>query len=295
MDLRHLRAFVMVGKELHFRRSAEKLRLAQPALSATIHALENDLGVELLKRSRRTVTLTEPGRLFLAEAESILNSVGQAVTLARRAAIGEVGSLTVGFTASTAFEPLVSSTLRAFRERYRDVILTLVERNTNALVSALNDGSIDVAFLRPPVTHGDRLSIEDISEEAMYLALPAGHRLAALQQVPLTEIDGETLLIRPRPVGPGLADAILTACSSSGASPIVQNPDAPQMTSILNLVAAGMGVAFVPASMVTIRTDAITYRPVLSNPALTATTAVAALAHETKPTTAQFLALLKRR
>ena len=151
MELRHLRYFVAVADELHFGRAAEKLHISQPPLSMQIRALEDELGVALLNRTRRHVSLTRAGQAFLQDARQILEKTDQAVLTARRAGRGEIGELAVGFI-SVADYNLLPLVLREFRRRYPMVSLSLKEATTDAQLDDLREGRIDVGFLLPPVT-----------------------------------------------------------------------------------------------------------------------------------------------
>jgi len=275
MELRHLRAFMAVAEELHFRRAAERLHMAQPPLSMMIQALEREVGVLLLRRTRRSVALTEAGALFLDETRRVLAGAERAVAVAREVERGEAGRLEVGFTGSACFNPCVPRLIRIFRERYPQVEVTLTEQNTLKLLDAVRNGVLDAAFLRPPVDQMAEVTVETFLEEEMVVALPAGHALSSKEALPLSALRGETILLRPRAVGIGLAEAVIAACRVAGFSPILGRQAAPQMSSILNLVAAGLGVSIVPASMQAMQPGEVIYRPLADAPTLRAPLALA--------------------
>ena len=279
MELRHLRAFVAVAEERHFRRAAERLGVTQPPLSILIQALEQEVGTLLLRRTRRSVELTEAGALFLAEARDVLNRVQRATKVARDVEQGHAGRLEVGFTGSCAFNPVLWRLFRAFRERYSQIDLILTELNTLALLDAVSDRKLDAAFLRPPVDGTEGVVVEPVLQEEMVVALPADHPLASEPVLPLTALRKETILLRPRPVGAGLADAILAACRDAGFRPLLGQQSAPQMSSILSLVAAGLGVSIVPASMQSVLPTEIAYRALAGEPVLRAPIALAFRTH----------------
>lgn len=260
-SLAQLRAFVAVADTLHFRRAAEALCVAQPALSAQIRLLETEVGGPLLLRDRRKVALTGAGESFLAEARIALRAVERAVLAARAVHSGEAGRLRVGLTGSTAFHPRIAKVLRFFRERHPRVELILAERNTLGLLQALHERELDAAFVRPPFSAPEDVVTTVLEEEALVVALPARHPLARRRSLNLCDLSDQTILLRPRAVGVGLDEAIEEACRGAGLSParFVRHA-APQMSSIIGLVAADLGVSIVPASMGTLCHGDVAYR-----------------------------------
>lgn len=257
MELRHLRYFVAVAEELHFGRAAARLGIAQPPLSQQIRQLEGELGVVLLARTRRRVELTEAGRVFLEEARGILQRVTQAAGAARRAARGETGSLAIGVVASATYG-LLPRVVRAFRERHPDVALTLSVLSTGAQVAALRAGQLQLAIARPPF--GDEtLVAEPLHEEPVVAALPSGHPLSARRSLPLRALAGEPLVLFPRDRRPGWYDFVLGLCREAGFDPVV-GQDAPELATAMALVAAGVGVTLVPASVQDLRRSGVDYR-----------------------------------
>ncbi|MFW3170839.1 LysR substrate-binding domain-containing protein [Geodermatophilus sp. CPCC 206100] len=246
MELRHLRYFVAVAEELHFRRAAEKLHIAQPALSKQVSALEHELGVRLLERDRRGVTLTEAGRVFLAEAVEVLARAGNAVDRARAVVRGEVGRLAIGFI-QPALADLLPRSLRVFRRHYPGVVLTLSETTTRTALEGVADRSIHLAFVRLPITPRPDLRTELVSEEPVQLVVPRGHRFAGRPSVRLEEIADEELVLLDRSVEPMLHDYYVTACNRAGFSPRVAH-EVSSTSIAIGLVAGGLGIAFVPAS-----------------------------------------------
>ena len=258
MELRHLRYFVAVAEALHVTRAAERLGIAQPPLTQQIRALERELGAALLVRAGRGIALTEAGRLFLGEARAILAHADAAAALARRAARGEAGRLRLGFTESASFEPLVTGAIRAFRARYPEVDLALEEQPSAALAERLRDKAIDLAFLRPPLPGGGSLTFTPLVEAPMLAALPAGHPLAARACIGLAELAADRFILYPRTVRPGLSDLVVEACRAAGFAPIL-GQEAPQLSATVNFVAAGFGIAIVPAAMRCLRPEGISY------------------------------------
>jgi DNA-binding transcriptional LysR family regulator len=262
MELRHFRSFIAVAEECHYRRAAERLGISQPPLTIQIQALERELGATLLVRSKRGVKLTSAGELFLAECYATLSAADRAVAVARRAERGEEGRLEIGFTGSSSFNPFVARTIRQFGASFPHVEMALTEHNTLTLLNAVHSRTLDVVFLRPPVDTLDGVTLETILEEEMLLAVPVGHRLCGEKSLRLSKLKSEVFLLRPRTVGFGQSDGILEALQKAGVSQIVCRQSAPQVSSMLNLVAAGLGVTIVPASMRNVLPSDIIYLPI---------------------------------
>src|SRR4051794_26735064 len=207
MELRHLRYFVAVAEELHFRRAAERLHMSQPPLSQQIRRLEEEVGAQLLLRNQHRVELTASGAAFLERAREILDAVESAALEARRVQRGEVGRLAVGFVGSSMYS-VVPELLQAFRERYGDVALRLHELGTTEQLRQLESGRLDVGFVRPQRARPG-LTIEPIHSERVVVALPDRHRLAAEPRLPIADPAGAPpLLLTPAAApGPGRAPA----------------------------------------------------------------------------------------
>ena len=294
MELRHLRYFVAVAEEGHVTRAAERLGIQQPPLSQQIHALERELDAQLFRRLPRGVELTPAGRTLLDEARVILARADEAVAATRRAAQGEAGRVGIGFTSSASFHPFVPRAIRAFREAHPLVALALEESGTTELVAALRAQAIDAAFVRSPVGESADLFVRPLLEEPMVAALPSGHALAgAGAPLPLGSLAGETFILYRRPVGPGLHDAIIAACSRAGFSP-TNGQEAPRMLSTLSLVAAGLGVTVVPASMSRLEAEGVVYRPIDPSAELTAPLNLAYRRNEISAAVRRFVALVQR-
>ncbi|WP_291383787.1 MULTISPECIES: LysR family transcriptional regulator [Achromobacter] len=261
MELRHLRYFTAVAEELHFTRAAARLGIGQPPLSQQIQQLEREIGTPLFLRLPRGIALTEAGAQFLDDARAILASADRAIDMARRLGRGERGAITVGFTASAVFHPYLPRAIRAYRDRYPDVRITLTESNTISLLRGLRAGEVDVAFVRPPYMLDAEFESERVLDEPMLIALPPGHPLSRKRAVPIAELADEDFVLYPRPIGAGLYDAIQSACQRAGFAPRVIQ-EAPQMASIVSLVAAGVGISIVPAAMRHMGAQGIEYRPI---------------------------------
>jgi DNA-binding transcriptional LysR family regulator len=258
MDVRHLRYFVAVAEELHFTRAAERLGIKQPPLSQQIRQLEQEMGTSLLRRLTRGVELTESGALLLEEARRILEQLDRTKAAVQSRARGETGRMRVGFASATYFQPLVPRIVRVYREHFPGVVVTPEQTYTPRLIAGLRSGEIDVAFIRSPHGGGDWLGLELLVDEAMVVVLPASHHLARSGSVELASLAGETFIIIPRASGPNLYDAIIASCQRAGFSPRL-GQEAPQIPSIVPMVAAGFGASVVPESIQQIHTEGVAY------------------------------------
>jgi DNA-binding transcriptional LysR family regulator len=260
MDLRRLRYFVAVAEECHITRASERLGIQQAPLSQQIKTLERELDARLLRRHARGVDLTDAGRALLVEARAVLARVDEAEAAVRRAARGEAGRLRIGFTNSACFHPATPAAIRAFRAAAPQVGLTFELAGTAVLIEALQAGRVDAAFIRTATTRPQALQLHPLAEEPMVAALPADHRLAAGgADVAMADLAGETFIAYPRSEGAGLYDAVIAACHASGFSPTI-GFETQQMIATLSLVAAGLGISIVPASLRRMRLDGVEYR-----------------------------------
>jgi DNA-binding transcriptional LysR family regulator len=258
MELRHLRYFLAVADELSFTRAAERVGIAQPPFSQQIQALEEEIGVRLVDRTPRRVALTEAGTVFAERVRSILSRIGEAVVVTQRVGRGLSGQICVGFTESGCFHPAVTQTLLKFRQTYSDLHVTLKESSSTSLVAMIREGTVDAAFIRPPFAADEVVAHAPLLMENMVAAVPKGHRLASRKATALSDLSEEVFVFYHRRVRPGLTDAVIAACERSGFHPRL-GQEAPQLTSTLNLVAAGLGVSIVPESLRHLRTSDIAY------------------------------------
>ncbi|MFS2151483.1 LysR family transcriptional regulator [Rhizobium sp. Rhizsp42] len=265
MELRHIRYFLAVAEERNFTRAAAKLGIGQPPLSQQIRDLENEIGAALFHRVPHGAELTEAGAAFLPEARAAIASAEKAKLAAQRATRGETGRLALGFTASSAFNTAVSGTIRRFRGQWPDVSLSLTEMNSNWLMEKLMRQEIDAAFIRPGLEDPGDVYLKRLADEPMLIALPAHHPLAKLKTVPLAALAGEPFILFPRTVGLSLYDDIVRGCRDAGFE-LVVTQEAPQIPSVINLVAADLGVSIVPGSLAHLKLDGVAYRPIEGPP-----------------------------
>ena len=263
MELRHLRYFIAVAEEKHVTRAAERLGMQQPPLSQQIRSLERELDVQLFHRKPRGVELTDAGAALLVDARAILSHIDHAFAATRRTARGEQGRISVGFTSSAPFHPFVPRIFRAYREAFPLVSLKLEESGTAELIADLREERIDAAFVRTAISKQEGVAVASLLEEAMVLALPHAHglvrRTKTSELVPMKALADETFILYRRPSGPGLYDAILSACAAAGFSPRI-GQETPRIVSTLSLVAAGLGISLVPESLQCMRMDGVAFR-----------------------------------
>jgi DNA-binding transcriptional LysR family regulator len=294
MELRHLRYFVAVAEHGHITRAAESLGIQQPPLSQQIKALEEELGVQLLRRRPRGVELTDAGSAFLERARVILGEVDRAFASTRRTARGEEGRVVVGFTSSAPFHPFVPRVIRMFREASPHVSLMLEEGGSSGLVHGLHDEIIDAAFIRSPVADVVGLLVQPLLEERMLVALPTGHALASgAEPLQLAQLANQTFILYKRPGAPGLYDSIITACRGAGFSPRV-GQEAPRIVSTLNLVAAGLGVSIVPESLRRLQMEEVVYRELADDARLAAPLILACRRGENSAAVQRFIDVVQR-
>lgn len=264
MDLRHLRYFVTTAEELHFGRAAERLHIAQPALSIQIKALEDTLGVRLLNRTNRVVTLTEAGRLFLKEARRTLEQAQHAAVVARRAGRGEIGRIDIGYSADTSYSGILSRTLRQYKRRVPDVELGLHELHPSTQIAQLLEGRIHVGFVAsfvasPAGKLPQELDAIRLAEWPLRVALPADHRLAQRSRIPREALADESFILY---VGSDIEQDRSLIQLTVGFVPRVAY-EARSGFSLVSLVGAGLGVAIVPSSVSSISIgEHVVYRPI---------------------------------
>lgn len=292
MEIRLLKYFVAVAEELHFSRAAVRLHIAQPPLSQQIRKLEEELGVQLLSRSKRRVELTEPGRVFLASARSILAQTESAIAEVRRASRGEVGRLPVALVGSATYEDAIPEILRVFRERYPDVAITLHELSTGEQLKALRDGHIQVGFLRPPV-HDVGLALDTVFHEPLIAALPVTHQQANEQCVPIAALANDPFIMVPHAQGLGLYELVVSACLQAGFTPQISQ-EAGELQTVIGLVAAGFGVSLLPAAARKLHSNGVVYVP-LAAPVPVIEIAAAHLHTDTSPVLAAFLSVVREK
>ncbi len=300
MELRHLRYFIAVAEEGHITRAAERLGMQQPPLSRQIKAIEREMDVQLFRRKARGVELTDAGRTFLDDARAMLGHLDDAFDTARRTARGEQGRISVGYTNSPAFHPLVPRVIREFRQAFPLVSLTLEESSPYDLIECMQNDKIDIAFIGGPVADQEGVAIDPLLEEPMVVALPSGHPLARSENggdtaLSLKSLAGETFIVFGRPHSPSTmqANAVIAACQAAGFSPRVGHV-VPNNLSRLNLVAANLGIAIIAASLQQMNIDGVVYRRLKRAKKLKLRLSLASRRGDSSAVVAQFMKLAKR-
>ena len=257
VELRQLRYFVAVAEELHFGHAAQRLRIAQPALSRQIQSLEQSLLVQLLARNRRRVQITPAGQVFLERARLILARADEAVLAAQRAGGGVSGTLNLGFVGSATYDVL-PGVLREFLQAAPDVDLTLSEMTVHAQIEALTEKRIDIGLLRlPPKTAG--LVFRRIAREPLYVALPGSHRLAQVPALRMADLSEESFVLYPDHPRPSWTEFVVGLCQQAGFRPVVVQRTV-EIQTTLSLVAAGIGVSIVPKCIGNLQRKDVVFR-----------------------------------
>jgi DNA-binding transcriptional LysR family regulator len=259
IELRQWRQFVVLAEELHFGRAAARLHMTQPPLTQAIAGLEVALGVVLFERTRRSVQITPAGAALLPEVRDLLARAQGLPELARAAAAGEQGRLRLAFVSTVGFE-LLPRWVRAFRQRWPQVSLELVEATGDVQLELFARGEVDAGMvLHSPGLQAPGLDHARIASEPFVVALPESHPLAVLEHPGLAALLAEPLVIFPRRILPTLHDAIFSMYHVSGRVPQVAQ-EAIQMQTIVNLVSAGLGIAWVPQSVRQFQRPGVVYR-----------------------------------
>ena len=256
MELRHLRYFTALAQELSFTRAAQRLHVSQPPLSQQIKALEDELGTALFVRTSRRVELTAAGEVFLGHAKAILERVEQARGQAQAVGAGHAGHLEIGLSGSLLLGPL-PQLIAAYRRSFPGVAVVLHEMTPTVQLSALRDRKIDMSFSRTAV-NDESLASELAWPDPVVVALPRGHRLAARRKLELRDLANEEFIML-RLDSSGFARYLNECCAEAGFVPRASQ-QVVESQAIPSLVAAGLGVALVPASLQRVHRRGVEYR-----------------------------------
>jgi DNA-binding transcriptional LysR family regulator len=290
MELRHLRYFVAVAEELHFRRAAERLHVAQPAVSEQIRKLEAELGVQLLDRDQRSVSLTPAGAAMLEEARRVLSQADVAQRAAREAHEHALGHLRIGYVPDSL--PVgMPRMLRQFAAAAPGIRVTLQAGAARRLLEDVRRQQIDMAVVCLPAPVSG-LRVISLGHEHAVAAVPDGHPCAGEAQIALSGLENTRLVQLARPVNPAFYDGVLAACRAAGIAPALLEIPEPAVDQVLLAVACGAGVALLPASAKSrFAAPGVRFLP-LAPPALAHEVALVARP-EPNTTTAAFLRLVR--
>jgi DNA-binding transcriptional LysR family regulator len=273
-SLEWLASFVALADDLHFTRAAQKVHVAQPALTKRIQQLEQALGGPLFTRTRRAVRLTPAGELLLPHARRVVQAAEALSLAAERLRDGAIGRLRIGFSPSAPHHVL-PALMRAFRRRHPAVECVLTELPSDAQIEQLEAGDLDVGILRPPSLLPARLQCTTFFEEPFVAVLPRDHRLARRRAVSLRDLAGEPFILVSRRLVASIHEQILGACSAVGFTPASVR-EVTHVHAVVSLVAAGCGVSVLPRSAAQVGMKDVVCRP-LSRPSLVTEMAVAHL------------------
>lgn len=249
---------------LNFRRAAERLHIAQPALTVSIQKLEAELDTALFVRDQRGVALTPSGRVALAEARRILFHAGQFSELVHAAASGLGGTLRVGFVGSTTYHVLPRLVSR-FRDEYPGVELVLRDATSASILRSLEEEALDVGLVRTPLMAHGTAALVPLERDQFVAALPRANPLAREPSLTLSDLSRERFVMYARGEASGLHSAAMSACQLAGFLPRVTQ-EATQIQTVLALVESGLGVALVPSIMQRFASDRLVYRPLADYP-----------------------------
>jgi len=283
---KYAQSFCALVEELHFSRAAARLHLTQPALSHQIKKLEEEVGFQLLQRSPHKVVVTDAGAILARELGAALSHVSRAVQQARDVARGEAGALAIGYC-ELPQAGRMTAIIRKYNELFPSVEVTLHNMPTIEQVVALQTGSIDVAFLHPPI-HQPKLSMHFAGDERIGAALMADHPLASKSELRLADLAGERLIVSAEEIGPVMYHSIIAACGECGFQPRLRE-ERYRWHAMLDQAAAGLGVALVPETLSRSAHDQLVFRPVAGLD-IRLQTAIATTGEPMKPVVTRFMA-----
>jgi DNA-binding transcriptional LysR family regulator len=267
LDLRQLRHFIAVADALHFGKAAERLRMTQPPLSQSIRLLEEELGVVLFNRTKRSVSLTPVGAQFLPHARAVLEGAAQLPGMAARLSRGEIGTLRISFVSTAAYS-LLPDLISRYKQAFPEVDVTLREATSDVQINDLLGGAVDAGLLITPPHSAlpAPLSYRVLRREPLVAAVPhAWLETLAPGPTDFRRIMGEKLILFPRQSAPALHDLVTGYYARHGAAPVM-GQEAIQMQTIVSLVSAGMGFALVPESMRAVAREGVAYLSLAVDP-----------------------------
>ncbi|MBK5960865.1 LysR family transcriptional regulator [Rhodoplanes elegans] len=264
MNDRQMRYFIAVAEALSFSRAARQLNVSQPPLSMQIKALEEELGAALLVRTRRRVELTEAGRLFLDSARRAVRQMDEAAALVRQSAEGKAGVLRLGFTSSVPLSRVFARIMRSFRAAHPRVEVELLHMSTRDQLDALDDDRLDAGILRPANGAQPRpgVALHEVWRDRLAVFLPETHRLAGeAGPIAMADLRAEDFVMVSRPLGCGVHEQTVRLCAAAGFLPRVVQ-ESRELTTVLGLVAAGLGVSLLPQCYASVGMAGVVARPI---------------------------------
>lgn len=262
MDFRQFRYFVTTAEELHVARAAERLGIAQPALSQQIKSLETQLGTRLFLRTKRRIELTDAGRAFFEEARSVLEHAERAARRARDIGRGEAGHIDIGIVGSAMFDRPFPLLLTAYRKEHPEVQLSVHELPILQQIDALPTLGLDIGIVRAPLPRALPEGIDHfvLSRQRVLAAIPDGHRLAHAARLSLADLADDDFLSFQDPEGIGLGHDLIDFCRQAGFVPRVTQ-HVTEIGTLLSLISAGFGVSLVTDNLTPIQLPGIRYIP----------------------------------
>jgi DNA-binding transcriptional LysR family regulator len=262
MKLRQLQFFMGVAEELSFSRAATRLHIAQPSLSTQIKALEEEIGARLFERDKRHVSLTPAGRRFQSKVASLLELADSAKVEARSTERGQLGTIDVGYTALSMFSTALPHAIRSFRAQEPNVRVTLRELPSLEQLHELGERTLDIGVLRRLDASAPKgITIVEWYRTPLVVAIPKDHVRAASRSVLLSDLKTEPFIMYPRQAGTGIYWQVMDLCTNAGFRPRVVR-EVLESSTMIGLVAAGVGIAIVPADMNCIQFSGVIYREI---------------------------------
>lgn len=268
MELRHIRYFVTLARELHFSRAADELEIAQPGLSHQIRQFERELGAQLFTRTTRSIQLTDAGAALLPVAQNIIDQVRTIPRVIERASEGAIGTVRIGFVASAAIA-IIPKFVKLMRTNHPQVDLELHEGTTTQILHGLERKTYDIGLIRESMAYPADVTTEGLSEESLTAVVPSGHHLAERESVRLKDLSGETLITFNHRDVAGLYQLIEGILNRKKVF-MKHGQDAVQLITMVGLVAAHSGIAIIPDSLRVLSVPGVHYIPLADKCARTA-------------------------
>ncbi len=256
MDLRQIRYFLALATELNFTRAASQLNISQPPLTRHIQQLEHSIGVILFERSTRGVALTQAGLIFLEEARKIVALADQAVNKTKLAHQGQLGRLDIGIFGSSTIS-VIPTLLIELRKTHPDIIISLQNTTKIQQIDGVREKHLDIGFNRIYPTVPD-LAVETVMLENLYVALHKDHPFANNQTLEIKDLVDQPFILFPNNVRPSFADTVIMLCSNAGFAPNVVH-DVEDIITAIALISAGLGIAIVPESAISLQLSGVRY------------------------------------